>query len=578
MRETPQLFDDGFAQINKLLAYARKHEDAMFFTGLATTANLMKCLQHPSERRSWARVFRDRSSDVPRKSSKKAVARSPRRPNVGKTPKAPRKPNHRALRLRGSLFIRHPRLRGSLIIEHLKLQGSWAFVRIEDKVENPQLPLLKRWRSENLEGGLVVRNVFTDLMAASHMAFGKNPGICPSSDPTGFLGGRRFQSIIKLLAAKPLVERSTKPAIISIESSSSTSGSNIRHILEEIDPEMAEVEKVEEKATQSKAAFAHAVNNQDEGAETKPAKVQPSELGTTRVASEKKDLLDPKGKSPMIEDTTGPSMYAPAHASCASEDLLKPSSVRWFFGEPLTRFGGNLLVNPFSVLVDIVLYDQLTRDGDYSAQGMSEQMIFFQLCSKDLKKKLAMSKARVVRLKDLLEDQDAKLLAAGQQQFEVVDANLKLKSKVEELTVELQALLEDHFVVKEDLRLLEESHKEVKKVALTLQSKAEVVETKMEIIEVQLGFFQDKQRKTELQLREAKGKAQNYLKQLSFASWVRDISWTRGITLGFETFQASALDPTCDLDFEAVKPKEIVPSNEAMDEIGNLGHDFMPEE
>jgi hypothetical protein len=72
----------------------------------------------------------------------------------------------------------------------------------------------------------------------------------------------------------------------------------------------------------------------------------------------------------------------------------------------------------------------------------------------------------VARLKDLLEDQDAKLLVAGQPESEVVDANFKLKSRVEKLTAELQALQEDHSIVKEDIKLLEESHQKVKKEVL----------------------------------------------------------------------------------------------------------------
>ena len=57
-----------------------------------------------------------------------------------------------------------------------------------------------------------------------------------------------------------------------------------------------------------------------------------------------------------------------------------------------------------------------------------------------------------MRLKDLLEDQDAKLLIASEQQSEAIKINSKIQSWVEELTVELRSLQEDHSIVKEDLQ------------------------------------------------------------------------------------------------------------------------------
>lgn len=72
-------------------------------------------------------------------------------------------------------------------------------------------------------------------------------------------------------------------------------------------------------------------------------------------------------------------------------------------------------------------------------------------------------------------------------------------------------------------------------------------------------------------MRDAKEKARNYLKQLSYASWTRDIGWARGIVLGFETFRAWALDPTCGIGLEAVKANDIVPSKATID-LGLICH------
>ena len=51
MKDTPKLFDDEVDRVNKILAYARKIEKAMFYGCLATIANLLKYLWHPLERR-----------------------------------------------------------------------------------------------------------------------------------------------------------------------------------------------------------------------------------------------------------------------------------------------------------------------------------------------------------------------------------------------------------------------------------------------------------------------------------------------------------------------------------------------
>jgi hypothetical protein len=57
------------------------------------------------------------------------------------------------------------------------------------------------------------------------------------------------------------------------------------------------------------------------------------------------------------------------------------------------------------------------------------------------------------------------------------------------------------------------------------------------VAEEKFNHFQGKYKKMRLQLKEAKVKAANYLRQLSFASMIRDFTWTDGLHLGFETFK-----------------------------------------
>ena len=93
----------------------------------------------------------------------------------------------------------------------------------------------------------------------------------------------------------------------------------------------------------------------------------------------------------------------------------------------------------------------------------------------------------MVRLKDLLGGQDAKLLIASQQQFEATKFNSKLQSWIKELTIELQTLQEEHSIIKEDLRQHTKQLQEAKDVKVQ-RSRAEAMETKLGIVESRLNF------------------------------------------------------------------------------------------
>lgn len=193
---------------------------------------------------------------------------------------------------------------------------------------------------------------------------------------------------MKPLAAKPLVERLQIVAAISVELSSSASGSNIRYILEDIEQiqegssetevnvEKVDAEnKVKAMAAKSKAALTRAKKNQAEGVETQQAE---SKLNEPASDKEKQPDSMPKARTETMPRTTVPE--DPTSVAFTSDNLVKPSTVDWSVRGFLATFGGSLLGNPFSALIDLVPHDQLTCDRDHSTQDMTEWMIYYQHC------------------------------------------------------------------------------------------------------------------------------------------------------------------------------------------------------
>ena len=67
----------------------------------------------------------------------------------------------------------------------------------------------------------------------------------------------------------------------------------------------------------------------------------------------------------------------PTNVPSISNNSMKPSTMGWSVGEPLSKLDGHLLGNLFGALVDLVPHEQLTGDNDHSAQNMIEWMIFY---------------------------------------------------------------------------------------------------------------------------------------------------------------------------------------------------------
>jgi hypothetical protein len=79
-----------------------------------------------------------------------------------------------------------------------------------------------------------------------------------------------------------------------------------------------------------------------------------------------------------------------------------------------------------------------------------------------------------------------------------------------------------------------------------------------------------------LELKMAKAKATNYLRQLSFASMIRDSAWADGLHLGFETFKTWMKDPARKIDLNMVHIKDIPCTSKTIHRLTSLGREEMP--
>jgi hypothetical protein len=80
-----------------------------------------------------------------------------------------------------------------------------------------------------------------------------------------------------------------------------------------------------------------------------------------------------------------------------------------------------------------------------------------------------------------------------------------------------------------------------------------------------------------LELKDAKVKAADYLRQLSFASRVRDSAWADGLHLEFETFRTWWRDPARKIDLNSVNIEDIPMMKEAIRQLISLGQEEMPD-
>ena len=97
------------------------------------------------------------------------------------------------------------------------------------------------------------------------------------------------------------------------------------------------------------------------------------------------------------------------------------------------------------------------------------------------------------------------------------------------------------------------------------------------IAEEKLKFFKGKYVKVRAQLKKAKTQVANNLRQLSFASWVRNSAIADTLILGFDTFRTWAKDPTYSINMDEVNIEDIPCSDAAMLQLTNMGQEQMPD-
>ena len=89
--------------------------------------------------------------------------------------------------------------------------------------------------------------------------------------------------------------------------------------------------------------------------------------------------------------------------------------------------------------------------------------------------------------------------------------------------------------------------------------------------------FHGEHRKAMLELKEARAKAADYLRQLSFASRVRDATWIDGLHLRFESFRTWWKDPSWKIDLNLVQIEDIPYTSDAIRRLTSLGQKEMPD-
>lgn len=161
------------------------------------------------------------------------------------------------------------------------------------------------------------------------------------------------------------------------------------------------------------------------------------------------------------------------------------------------------------------------------------------LAESESEQKLVESESENTRIRGVLSQQDKELMQIGQQQsllqYKVTEAEAaravtnkkisKLASELEALRAENGRLQKDNSIIREDQNQLEERQaailrqlREAQAESDILRSKAGEADSSWVVAKERKKFYREKLRKTELQLQESDNIAQNYLRQLSYAS------------------------------------------------------------
>jgi hypothetical protein len=250
----------------------------------------------------------------------------------------------------------------------------------EESVEVVEAPLVKKRRLTKAAG--------TDIPAA-----GSGPQVDEMAGVAGFLASRRKKATLpsiplvveveKFIANKPVLTVPMAVAKVaneeplrvpegSIPALSQPLGSNIRHILEDI--EMMSDDSVGVAGDNIGASPRMA-----EGVLGRVLSPIPEAGNSSRAPTPKR----PRSPTPVrvekeLESRRPNASEASEASSSESTVEVKPEGANWTIGGKLAKLGGDFKGNPFKAVVDLVDHEGLQLKRDITLRGVAEEMLTMQ--------------------------------------------------------------------------------------------------------------------------------------------------------------------------------------------------------
>jgi hypothetical protein len=105
----------------------------------------------------------------------------------------------------------------------------------------------------------------------------------------------------------------------------------------------------------------------------------------------------------------------------------------------------------------------------------------------------------------------------------------------------------------------------------------EACRSKVDALSKSFLAMKTKFRKAKEKLREYKTKARSFYRQLSFASWGRDVGFYMGYVGGFETLRDWVKKPENIPRIDTILPRDIAPLKQAISKVSSIGQKEMPD-
>ena len=146
-------------------------------------------------------------------------------------------------------------------------------------------------------------------------------------------------------------------------------GSNIQHILEDIDMDSEESVGIRDNQTGPPNAVVKRTPR-------KPLSPIPEAGASSRAPT------PTRPRSPILDEFDRASRSKRPRTSEASGSEssaeIQPEGVNWMIGGKLAKLGGDLKGNPFKAMVDLIDHEKLQMKRDIFAHGIAEEMLSFQ--------------------------------------------------------------------------------------------------------------------------------------------------------------------------------------------------------